>query len=200
MSMKSKFMLFALAATAAGSAFAGAIPYPGGGQNTATYSFTATSSGPISAYFLGSGASYNESLGLLVNGVQLGQTGLENQTTPYGTELTFGNVTAGDKLVFFINVVNTGETYYSQSSLNDDRANHVYSTSYSGDAANGIPAGTYVGFEDLPASEADWNYTDEQFAFSDVSSTPAVPEPANLGLVAAGLALIGFAASRRRIK
>jgi hypothetical protein len=200
MSMKSKFALAALALAAAGSAFADPIPYPGGGQNLTQYSFTATASGPISAYFLGSGASYDESLGLLVNGTQVGPVGLDNHSTPYGTELTFGNVSAGDSLVFFINVVDTSETYYSQQSLNDDGANHIYSASYTGDAANGVPAGTYVGFEDLPARGADWNYTDEQFAFTNVSSAPAVPEPANAALLMAGLGLMGFVARRRRNK
>ena len=199
MSLKSSLVLAALA-LAAGSALADTIPYPGGGQNVATYSFTAQTSGPISAYFLGSGASYDESLGLLVNGTQLGPIGLDNHSTPYGTELTFGNVTAGDTLVFFINVVNTGETYYSVPGMNDDGAQHIYSTSYSGDAGAGIPAGTYVGFEDLPAAGADWNYSDEQFAFTNVSSTSAIPEPANAGLLLAGLGLMAVVARRRGVK
>lgn len=56
---------------------------------------------------------------------------------------------AGDVLTFRLNVVTTGEVLYSDKVLNTDGINHVYSAVFSGDAAHGIPAGTYVGFEDL---------------------------------------------------
>jgi hypothetical protein len=200
MSLKTSLALALVALASATSAVAGPIPYPGGGQNPVTYSFTAQSTGAVSAYFLGSGASYDESLGLLVNGAQLGAIGLENHTTPYGTELTFGNVNAGDTLVFFIKVSNTNETYYSVAGMNDDHANHVYSTTYGGDASAAIPAGTYVGFEDLAANVADWNYTDEQFSFTNVATAPSVPEPANAGLLMAGLGLLGVVARGRARK
>jgi hypothetical protein len=53
-------------------AYADAIPYPNvGTPNPAIYTFTATSTGDIVAYFAaGSTAAYDNQLGLLVNGVE----------------------------------------------------------------------------------------------------------------------------------
>ena len=76
--------------------------------------------------------------------------------------------------------------------MNGDGVNHVYSTSYAGGGA--VPAGTYVGFEDLP-SGGDFNYTDEQFVFTNVASS--VPEPANVALMLAGVGLLGLGLRRR---
>jgi hypothetical protein len=63
----------ALAMAGLGSAArADAIPYPCCGYNATTYTFTATSTGEIDAYFAGSTAGYDNELGLWVNGVSTG--------------------------------------------------------------------------------------------------------------------------------
>lgn len=186
----------ALALAASASAFADAIPYPGSGsENPLSYTFTATTTGDLSAYFYGSNASYDETLGVLVNGVDLGISGLQNHTTPYGTQLDFGNVVAGDVLTFYIDVATTGARYFSDKSLNaDGQVNHVYATAFSGDPGH-IPVGTYVAFEDLDHG-GDFNYQDEQFVFTN--TTTVVPEPAGASLLLAGLALLGGWVRRRR--
>jgi hypothetical protein len=195
MFIKTRLALAALAFAAAGAAVAAPAAYPTpGSENPATYTFTAAATGDLKAYFVGTGAAYTEDLGLLVNGADTGIYGLSNHSTAAGTALDFGNVTAGDTLTFFIRVQTTGDVYYSDPSLNVDDVNHIYSNSYAG--GDGLPAGTYVGFEDLP-SGGDFNYTDEQFVFTNVSSTSVVPEPANVALMLAGLGLLGAAARRR---
>jgi hypothetical protein len=67
----------------AGGASAGVIPYDHAGTiNPAVYSFTAASTGPIEVFFVGSSASLDENIGLLVNGVPTGLVGLGNHLEP----------------------------------------------------------------------------------------------------------------------
>ena len=185
----------AIALGAATAAKADVIPYANQGtENPITYTFTAPSSGPLIAYFYGSGASFSEMLGLLVNNHNRGK-GLENHSSTYGQSYNFGNVGAGDTLVFYIDVKTTGFTYYSDVTMNKDHVNHVYSTSFADDGI--IPAGTYVGFEDLSQCDTHWtdnNYRDEQFVFTVTS----VPEPSTWAMMMLGFAGVGFLACRRR--
>ena len=193
----------ALAGGAAGAAQAGVIPYPNPGtQNPVLYTFTATATGPITAYFAGSSAGFEEVVGLLVNGVSTGITGLDNHTSAIGQSLVLGNVNAGDILTFEDIILppnaNVGP-WFSNRALNSDGANHVYSTSA---AANQIsplvPAGTYVAFEDLPAGSSDFDYNDVSFVFTNVSS---VPEPSTWAMMLLGFVGLGFAfrQSRRKV-
>src|SRR6185437_2139884 len=85
----------------AGAAFAGPIPYPNPGTvNRDVYMFTAASDGEIVAYFVGSSASLEENIGLWVNGVSTGITGLNNHTSSVGDSVDLGFAHAGDTLVF----------------------------------------------------------------------------------------------------
>ena len=181
---------------AASTAEAATIPYQNQGtENPITYTFVANSSGPLLAYFIGSGASFSQTLGLLVNDNDDRGTALANHSSQYGTMHNFGNVNAGDILVFYIDVQTTGFTYYSDVSKNDDGVNHVYSTTFEGDGK--IPAGTYVGFEDLSLHQTGWtdhNYTDEQFVFT----VAAVPEASTWAMMILGFAGVSLLAYRRR--
>lgn len=193
----------ALAATiSVGLATAAQAAFPiyglSGTINPADYSFTAAASGDIVAYFVGHTAGYTNLLGLSVNGVDTGIWGLNNQTTAPGTALNFGPVNAGDTLVFKINVTNTGEYFYSQRSLNGDGITHIFSAAYAG-GDFGIPAGTYVGFEDLNGG-GDLDYDDLRFVFTNVKGVEigGVPEPTTWAMLIAGFGLVGAAARRRK--
>lgn len=188
------FLAAAVLALSSLSASAGPVPYPNPGiLNPVTYNFTAASTGDVVAYFWGSTAGYTSTLSLLVNGVDTGITGLNNHTSVYGDFLNFGSVNAGDALVFRLNVLSTGDAWYSNAALNYDGLNHIYSTDFAGDAF--IPSGTFVSFEDLPYG-GDLNYNDEDFVFTNVRDLNAVPEPLSALLLASGL--LGAAVVRRR--
>jgi hypothetical protein len=192
-----------------------AVPTPYGNAGTAnptTYSFVATGTGPITAYFVGQSAGYGSMIGLSINGAAPLSFGLQNHiggNTPYSTVFNMGSVVAGDVLRFVLSVdtangqgpINPFAPSYflnSDPSLNADGANHIYSSSYGGD--NVIPAGTYVGFEDIsPLSGGDRDYNDHQFVFTGVRDVQGVPDAVStLALLAGGLTVLGAASRRLR--
>jgi len=203
----------AFAALSAGSAFAGTIPYPNPGTpNPVTYTFTAASTGVITAYFDGSGASYEEVVGMSVNGAPVTVWGLDDHTAPIGTSLVMGSVVAGDKLTFFdavypggigSSVPPAGATYIWSSipSMNIDGGNHLYSTTVTaGQAYPGSPAGVYVAFEDLNfLTGSDYNYHDDTFVFTN-TNVVGTPEASTWVMMLAGFGGLGFAAFRRARK
>ena len=194
MSLKSILAATAALLLASGSALAGAIPYPDAGQlNTAVYSFSAASTGELVVYFYAQSAGNSETIGVRVNGSDWPNTGLENHSSSYGESFDFGHVTAGDSVVFFID--EGGAKFYSDASLNSDGVQHAYATSWAGDGT--IPAGTYVGFEDL-AGGGDRDYNDTEFVFSNVVPTSTIPEPADVALLLCGLSMLTVVARRGR--
>ena len=193
--------LLLAAAVALGTATAAqaALPIYGspGNVNPADYAFTAAADGDIIAYFAGHTAGYTNFLRLEVNGVDTGLEGLNNQVTALGTSFNFGPVQAGDQLVFKIRVSNTGEFFYSKRSLNPDGITHIFSSAYAG-GDFGIPAGTYVGFEDLNGG-GDKDYDDLRFVFTNVGGGEVgVPEPATWAMLITGFGLVGVSVRRRR--
>ncbi|MBN9061816.1 MAG: PEPxxWA-CTERM sorting domain-containing protein [Rhizobiales bacterium] len=179
-----------LAAT--GAAQAGVVPYAAPGVENATqYSFTASATGNLMAYFYASDAAYDQTIGVTVNGVSTGVTGLLNHSSSFGDMINLGHVNIGDALVFTLQVLSTGNVFHSQKSLNADGFNHVYSTDFGGGGI--IPAGVYVGFEDIFGG-GDRDYNDMEFVFKVAAG---VPEPSTWAMMLIGFAGLGFAARRR---
>jgi hypothetical protein len=168
--------------------------YPNSGsENLQTYSFTASSSGDLIAYFAGGDAALENQLGLLVNGVSTGFVGLNNHESKVGSSFNFGHVEAGDVLTF-VDFVTGYATWYSDPALNAGNGNHVYSTSAAaGEAYAGSPAGTYVAFEDLIFPYSDYNYFDHTFVYT----IAAIPEPSTWALMILGFAGVGCILYRR---
>jgi hypothetical protein len=179
-----KFLSVVILTMTAATVNAAPVPYADiGVENPNTYSFTASVTGDLIAYFAGSTAGYTNTLGLIVNGIEVGLTGLNNKLSSYGDSINFGHVNAGDSLVFKLNVLTTGRSFFSDKTLNNDNVNHVFSNSFLGDSS--IPAGTYVAFEDLNGG-GNFNYHDENFVFTNVAVSP-VPVPAAIWLFGTGL-------------
>ena len=162
----------ALATAASATLMADAIPYPYPGTIAPTDTFTAAASGDVIAYFHGSTASYNNQLGLFVDGVQIGGWGLDNHSSNFGDVYDFGHVDAGQTLTFALRVLTTGYTLYSDPSMNPDSINHTYATPYTSDDNSNIriPPGTFVAFEDQLLGHSDLNYNDEDFVFTNVAA------------------------------
>jgi hypothetical protein len=193
-------------------AHADEIPYLHiGTPNPITYDFIAAATGNVIAYFAGSGAGYDEQLGMLDDGILTASGfGLDDHTSSIGQSFNLGHVTAGDILTFLVDVVSPPIGYvYSNPDLNrnydindSEGHNHVYATPYTATSpiiASDIPAGTYVGFEDLAFPFADFNYFDEAYVFTDVADAAEeaqVTEPAPLAVL--GVGLIGMWSIRRR--
>jgi len=187
------------------------IPYPNRGvENSATYTFTAIADGSVTAYFAGSAAGFSEVVGMTVNGIATGITGLNDHSSNIGDALVLGNVHAGDTIVFFdqISPLNTGDIWYSDPALNPFKdGQHVYATLYDGKTdtiihvpAGVIPPGVYVGFEDLRRLQgSNFDYLDESFVVTNVA-TDVTPLPAALQLFATGLGGLVLLGWRRKRK
>jgi hypothetical protein len=196
------------------------IPYSDiGQQNTASYTFTATATGAVNAYFaLPTNALYAEAVELVDNGVPTNNFVLINHSSTPGQEVLLGNVTQGDQLSFNLLVYTSGTygsgpsyTLSSTASQNlkanggvDTSGNgqHIYSTSYTQGSGlvSSIPNGTYVAFEDLLAPGADFNYADESYVFTNVAESSDVPEPASVSLLASAFAAAAFTVRRRILR
>jgi hypothetical protein len=181
------------------------VLYPDAGtENSATYTFTASTTGDLIGFFAGSTAGYDEQVGLLDNGVLTsGGYGLDDHASNIGQSFDFGMVHAGDILIFVDQIITGNPGFvYSDSSLNgpyDGGHNHVYSAdTVAGQISSLIPAGTYVAFEDEPASFSDFNYFDDTFVFQDVATaTSAIPEPSTWAAAALMLVPLGLGAIRK---
>lgn len=199
------FLIGLLAAPLAPVAHADSIPYSRTGTVAPEVPVFASSNG-ITAYYYGSTAALADFVGVydLQTGYDSGAV-LSNKTTAVGTSIKLGTgagqIRTGDQLAFYIS--GAFGTFYSLTARNTDGINHAYITSFSGGTVNNvaIPAGLFVGLEDLPKSYSDLNYNDDTFVFTGVTapSIAVTPEPTSLLLVATGLLGVGQLVRRRRV-
>ena len=214
---KNRFLgLGALAICGAITANALPSPYPTpGAYNSTSYSFTATGNGNVTATFVGETAGYGSEVGMSVNGKPVPNFVLQNHSSSPGDSAILGSVMAGDIITFVLIVSTTDRlgpnpptspidyTWSSDPTKNADGINHIYSAPYAGDLV--IPAGTYVGFEDLPKDGdanygQDFDYDDHQFVFTGpFQSRETVPDGGSTALLL-GLGSLSLAALRARRK
>lgn len=206
------FAALALLGGAAGASASSTIPYsPIGTYDPTTYTFTAAKTGEVDAYFATASAWYTDTVGMLVNGVSTGIIGLNNQTSTIGQKLDLGNVTKGDKIVFHLHIIQTGDPslppipdaptgdIYSLSSMNTaydtgsapgGGHNHLYVTPFVFAGFGPFPHTYFLGWEDQSYPVTDYDYNDLQLVVTNVNAT-AVPEPEAWTLLLVGFAGLG---------
>ncbi len=149
--------------------------------------------GQVDVYFVGQTAGFDSVINL-TSPVFIGPF-FHNHLTAPGTMLTLGTFAAGTPLIFRLDVLNTGISFFTgPASRNPDNIVHAGITTWVSDSF--IPAdGLRVGFEDL-LNGGDLDFDDNLFVFANVRQS-TVPEPGTCVLLSAALGVIAVARRRK---
>ncbi|HEX6362940.1 MAG TPA: PEP-CTERM sorting domain-containing protein, partial [Albitalea sp.] len=141
--------------------------------------------GPVDIRFEGSDALFRSTVS--VNG---SQEIFPNHTTPIGTSRDLGTFSAGTALDVVLHVLTTGQRFRTgPGAFNPDGLAHALVTF-------GDNGRIFVGFEDVVGG-GDRDFNDHRFSLTNVRTVAAVPEPATVAMLFAGLGLVGLLARRR---
>jgi hypothetical protein len=182
------------------------VPYGNTGSpitSSTNVTFTGATGTGINAYFYSVSAADTDTISVfdVRTGTFLSPTNAFNNQSPStpGTMVTFTSPTLqnGDTLVFdLFNTSFAGDIFSSNAATSPDGDSHAYVTPFNGVIGSfGDITGTYVGMEDLPNGQSDFDYNDDTFVFTNVAAS-ATPEPSTFALLGTGL--LGAAGILRR--
>ena len=157
-------------------------------SNVNSATFQVTSNGEVGAYFVGSGALYENQVTANFEGATVDAPSISNRGTS-GDFYSFGVHNAGEQVVFVDHVVDTNNWFYSIDNFNNDGLRHIQYASF---IFEGKPV-VLVGFEDILGG-GDLDFNDTVVMFTNIS---AVPEPETYMMLLVGVLLLSLRALKR---